>query len=90
MTDTVDCPDTTDCVRYREGGNTAVADFGARLTQASPTRDSDLCGPNAADCEAGAADVWQRIQDTAEDFYDRTSTCAFTTFVGYEYTAAPT
>ena len=41
------------------------------------------------DCEAGMAEVWSDIQKAAEDHYDRSADCAFTTFVGYEYTDAP-
>src|SRR5581483_11325642 len=28
-------------------------------------------------------------QAAAEQFYDRTAACTFTTFIGYEYTASP-
>lgn len=41
------------------------------------------------DCDQGHADYWQNIQQAAEDHYDRSSECRFTTFVGYEYTDAP-
>ena len=41
------------------------------------------------DCEAGAASFWKNIQDAAEEHYDRSAECRFTTFVGYEYTDAP-
>ena len=42
-----------------------------------------------SDCDAASAETWQRIQQAAEDHYDRSSRCEFTTFVGYEYTDAP-
>jgi hypothetical protein len=32
--------------------------------------------------------VWQQIQAAAEQAYDRTSACTFTSFIGYEYTAS--
>ena len=41
------------------------------------------------DCDAAHRKTWQRIQAAAEDHYDRSSACEFTTFVGYEYTDAP-
>ncbi len=54
----------------------------------STTRDrSFVC--SLSDCEAGNAAFWKNIQQAAEDHYDRTSRCSFTTFVGYEYTDAP-
>ncbi len=41
------------------------------------------------DCAARSDDVWQEIQQAAEDHYDRSAACGFTTFVGYEYTDTP-
>ncbi|HPG27460.1 MAG TPA: DUF3604 domain-containing protein, partial [Myxococcota bacterium] len=42
-----------------------------------------------SDCDAAHTQTWQRIQQAAEDHYDRSAECRFTTFVGYEYTDAP-
>jgi len=42
-----------------------------------------------SDCDAASAETWNLIQQAAEDHYDRSSQCGFTTFVGYEYTDAP-
>jgi hypothetical protein len=47
------------------------------------------CGPGFVDCLSRASLVWQDIQEAAEEFYDRTSTCGFTTFVAYEWSATP-
>ncbi len=41
-----------------------------------------------SDCDAGGAETWRNIQQAAEDNYDRSSACSFTSFVGYEYTEA--
>ncbi len=41
------------------------------------------------DCDEAHKESWQLIQQAAEDHYDRSSDCSFTTFVGYEYTDAP-
>ena len=46
-----------------------------------------LCGDNNAICTEKAADMWRQIQQAAEDAYDRSSNCSFTSFVGYEWTA---
>ena len=46
-----------------------------------------LCGENSEVCFAQAADTWQDIQQDAEEAYDRSSDCQFTSFVGYEWTA---
>ncbi len=42
-----------------------------------------------SDCDAAGRDAWRRIQEAAEAHYDRSESCSFTTFVGYEYTDAP-
>lgn len=41
------------------------------------------------DCDSAHREAWQGIQAAAEEHYDRSADCAFTTFVGYEYTDAP-
>lgn len=41
------------------------------------------------DCDAAHRASWQKTQEAAEDHYDRSEDCSFTTFVGYEYTDAP-
>ena len=42
-----------------------------------------------SDCVSAGKDAWQRIQQAAEDHYDRTEACEFTTFVGYDSPTAP-
>lgn len=42
-----------------------------------------------SDCDEARATTWRRIQEAAEEAYDRSANCAFTSFVGYEYTDAP-
>jgi len=40
-------------------------------------------------CLQVASLVWQDTQAAAEEFYDRTSACGFTTFVAYEWSGQP-
>ncbi|MEO8602778.1 MAG: DUF3604 domain-containing protein [bacterium] len=47
------------------------------------------CGPDGANCLAQASLVWQDIQAAAEQFYDRTASCDFTTFVADEWSGQP-
>ncbi len=47
------------------------------------------CGPDGENCLAQASLVWRDTQDAAEQHYDRTSACSFTTFVAYEWSAQP-
>ena len=75
--------------------------FYAQLTAASWWVDLGVAGDRAgesrafgcslpgSDCEALETDVWTDIQAAAEEHYDRSAVCGFTTFVGYEYTDAP-
>jgi hypothetical protein len=48
----------------------------------------EFCGPNGSLCLDQAKIVWQDIQESAEEAYDRTKQCTFTSFVGYEWTAS--
>lgn len=81
------------CQDYRLGGNPAVTMFGIKIAL-PPMRFSDVCGngrddAGAAFCRGQAGAVWQRIQRAAAEAYDRSARCSFTSFVAYEYTAAP-
>ena len=53
-----------------------------------PTRYS-FCGPDGAGCREAGRGPWREIQDAAEAYYDRSSACRLTTFVGYEWTGMP-
>ena len=65
---------------------------GARLRFVAPTdepaRFSDTCGSDGSQCTGPAASVWARIQAAANDAYDKSADCSFTSFIAYEYTAA--
>ena len=58
-------------------------------TSAGKPERSYLCNLPGKSCAEGASEYWQQIQLAAEEHYDRSSDCEFTTFVGYEYTDAP-
>lgn len=47
-----------------------------------------FCGENSEHCLAAASLVWDEHQRAAEQAYDRSARCNFTSFVGYEWTAA--
>ncbi len=48
-----------------------------------------FCGANGRTCIEAARIPWQAIQDAAEEAYDRTAACRFTSFVGYEWSGNP-
>ncbi len=48
----------------------------------------EFCGPDGKLCLVQAEGVWKDIQAAAEESYDRTAQCGFTSFVGYEWTAS--
>ena len=44
-----------------------------------------LCGPGSAFCLDAGTDVWRGIVNAAQSAYDRSDSCAFTAFPGYEW-----
>ena len=62
-----------------------VIAFQLTIQAADPMRLS-MCGTDDVNCLTQAALVWQDELDAAEEFYDRTSACSFTTFPAYEWT----
>ncbi len=47
-----------------------------------------FCGEEDQECLRAASIVWGDIQAAAEEAYDRSSACRFTSFVGYEWTGS--
>ncbi|MGM0557873.1 MAG: DUF3604 domain-containing protein, partial [Myxococcota bacterium] len=83
-----DAYDTSRCEDYRLGGRDAVVDFGIRLAGANPSRWTDLCGDDGSRCLDRSETTWDRVQQAAEDAYDRSESCEFTTMMAYEYTGS--
>ena len=52
-------------------------------------RRSDVCGDDDELCRAELSAVWRANQDAAEQWYDRSSACEFTTFHAWEYSHSP-
>ena len=48
-----------------------------------------LCGPGDEYCLSAGADVWGGVVEAAEAVYDRTESCEFTSFPGYEWSGVP-
>ncbi len=47
-----------------------------------------LCGEGDERCLEGTRTFWGSVQEAAEEAYDRSDACSFTSFVGYEWTAS--
>ncbi len=50
---------------------------------------SIICDLPGSNCPKRLLEFWGNIQRAAEDHYDRSANCEFTTFVAYEYSDAP-
>jgi hypothetical protein len=48
-----------------------------------------LCNENPAECDSAELAVWEEMQAAAEEAYDRTPECSFTSFNAYEVTSTP-
>ena len=57
-------------------------------TKASLRKPIGFCGDSREICLAAAQNPWHEIIKAAEDHYDRSSNCKFSSFIGYEWTGA--
>ena len=73
-----------ECVVYRNWPRGAYYLFNA--TSGLWQSHLGLCGKDDAICLRAALKPWQEMQAAAEQYYDRSAECEFTTFVGYEWT----
>jgi hypothetical protein len=55
----------------------------------TPTLNEDVCGTGGVECNARQSVFWLDHQAAAEENYDRTAACTFTSFVAYEWTGTP-
>ncbi|MDE0243756.1 MAG: DUF3604 domain-containing protein [Gammaproteobacteria bacterium] len=79
-----------DSCRFLRGESGAgLSPFIRIIISENPERVTDICGDDGSDCLKASLSLWQAAQDMAEEAYDRTSACSFTTFVGYEHTGTP-
>ena len=67
----------------------AVIGFLLNYGVLNPPQRFAWCEPDGSNCLEQASLIWQDTQAAAEEFYDRTDACTFTTFVGYEWSGQP-
>ena len=78
--------DSRTCRGFRNG-DPSIPDYGEIETALiTPSHQLSMCRTYPNLCRERAASVWQEIQDAAEEAYDRTADCGFTSFVAYEWT----
>ena len=73
------------CIAHRNSRSLSMLLFAARGLQLKSRW--GMCGDDGQDCRDIATDVWREVRDAAEEAYDRSSACEFTSFIGYEWTA---
>jgi hypothetical protein len=82
--------DQPECELYRDDPQAAYLPLNAYTGFPEPlVRYPELCGDAGVACIEAGMDVWAGVQQSAEAAYDRTASCEFTTFVGYEWTGSP-
>lgn len=81
--------DTEFCREARTSERRGMQMLGAVITTETPSRIAEICGEDGELCLEWAKSPWEKIVAAAEDAYDRSEECAFTSFVGYEYTGTP-
>ncbi|MEZ4391715.1 MAG: DUF3604 domain-containing protein [Polyangiales bacterium] len=80
--------DSRTCREQRETRFVAALDYALPLSSATPVRPA-ICRDDDGTCQRALGAVWEEVQRAAEDAYDRTDACRFTSFVGYEWTGSP-
>jgi hypothetical protein len=75
------------CTSYRTG-NYLNGNYGDFTNMLAVGRRSGFCSREPAICAETLRAAWQEVQDAAEAAYDRTSSCSFTSFVGYEWSGS--
>ncbi|NRA03701.1 MAG: DUF3604 domain-containing protein [Myxococcales bacterium] len=76
------------CLAHRNIPISAMISFGYWGMVEKERWGIGLCGSDGENCREATGRFWQNIQDAAEEAYDRTAECKFTSFVGYEWTAS--
>ncbi len=81
--------DSAFCQGTRVSERQGMMMMGAVITTETPSRIPELCGEDGQLCRDYAKPPWQEIVRAAEEAYDRSERCEFTSFVAYEYTGTP-
>lgn len=77
------------CELFRGGGGESMALFVPSVISETPEQIPEICGEDGAACLEPAASLWSVTRNMADQAYDRSARCSFTTFVAYEHTGTP-
>jgi hypothetical protein len=77
------------CVALRRWPKLTYITQNGRIFGMERPRRFRFCGEDGALCREAARTPWQQTQRAAEEAYDRSAACRFTSFVGYEWTGMP-
>jgi len=77
--------DSFQCRVYRSFPKISYFYMNAKASLRKPL---GMCGDSREACLDAAQKPWQEIIQAAEEHYDRSETCKFSTFIGYEWTGA--
>lgn len=81
--------DSPICMVYRRWPRLAFFMMNSRSAEGADAERFNFCGDDAKDCLEAAHTPWKETIDAAEEAYDRSDSCAFTSFIAYEWTGAP-
>ena len=82
------CTDPASAVR-ESGACQSMLSLVSMIRARKPARAAEICGEDGAACAEAAISLWARTREMAQEAYDRSDRCRFTTFIGYEYTGTP-
>lgn len=78
--------DAWQCQVYRRWPRAAFFLFNTKSSSGSGRL--GMCGDEGELCRAAGAGPWREMRNAAEQSYDRSETCDFTSLIGYEWTGA--
>ncbi|MDG2303537.1 MAG: DUF3604 domain-containing protein [Candidatus Binatia bacterium] len=81
--------DSPICMVYRRWPRLAFFMMNSRSAEGADATRFSFCGENDENCLSAAATPWKETIDAAEEAYDRSEECSFTSFIAYEWTGAP-
>ncbi len=77
------------CTMVRRWPRLGYAMVNGHVYSSTTPRRYSFCGEGGRLCLDAASGPWQATRAAAEEFYDRSTRCEFTTFAGYEWTGMP-